>query len=66
MFRYGYLLFHMVPFKVVFGPLWSCKVFEILSSPIALLSPVRYQILADIESFPFLFLKREALFLLYI
>ena len=29
-------------------------VFEILSFPIALLSPVRYQILADIESFAFL------------
>ena len=33
-------------------------VFEILSSPIALLSPKRYKILADIESFEFLFLVR--------
>ena len=43
-------------FMVPYDPLWSCMVFEILSSPIALLSPVRYQILADIESFAFLFL----------
>ena len=34
--------------------LWSCKVFEILSSPIALLSPVRCQTLVDIESLAFL------------
>ena len=39
-----------------YDPLWSCMVFEILSSPTAILSPVRYQILADIESFAFLFL----------
>ena len=38
-----------------YDPLWSCMVFEILNSPIALLCPVRYQILADIESFAFLF-----------
>ena len=30
-------------------------VYEILNSPIALLCPVRYEILADIESFAFLF-----------
>ena len=29
-------------------------VFDILNSPIALLYPVRYEILADIESFAFL------------
>ena len=38
-----------------YDPLWSCMVFEILNSPIALLCPVRYEILADIESFAFLF-----------
>ena len=68
---YGSLWFRMIPYIPVWlwivlnGPiwsclvpydaLWSCKVFEILSSPIALLSPVRYQILADIESFAFFF-----------
>ena len=44
---------------VMYGPLWSpmaCKVFEILSSPIALFRPVMYQILADIESFAFFLL----------
>ena len=51
MFWYGYVLSRMV----VYDTLWSCVVFEILSSPITLLSPVRYQILADIESFVFLF-----------
>ena len=40
---------------VHYDPLWSCMVFEILNAPIALLCPVRYQILADIESFAFLF-----------
>ena len=32
-------------------------VFDILNSPIALLCPVRYQILADIESFALLLYK---------
>ena len=44
---------------VVYGPLWSPLVLYglwNLSSPIALLSPKRYQILADIESFAFFFL----------
>ena len=40
-----------------YDPLWSCMVFDILNSPIALLCPVRYEILADIESFAFLFFK---------
>ena len=53
MFWYGYELYSMV----MYVPLWApmvLYVFEILSSPIALLSPVRYQILANIESFAFL------------
>ena len=36
-------------------PVWLCMFFEILSSNIPLLSPVRYHILADIENFAFLF-----------
>ena len=48
---YGPIWSCMVPYD----PLWSCMVFEILSSPIALLSPKRYQILSDIESFALLF-----------
>ena len=43
---------------VPYDPLLSCMVFEILNSPIALLSPKRYQILADIESFASLFLLK--------
>ena len=40
----------MVPYDSI----WSCMVFDILSYPIALLSPARYQMLADIESFALL------------
>ena len=68
---YGPLWFWMVPYVLVwlcivlyspvwlcmvpYDPIWSCMVFEILSSWIVLLSPVRYWILVDIESFAFLF-----------
>ena len=41
---------------VSYDLLWACTVFEILSFSIVLLSPVRYKILADIESFAFLLL----------
>ena len=47
---YGPVWSCMVPYD----PPWFCMVIEILSSPTALLSSVRYQILADIESFAFL------------
>ena len=63
MFLYGLVCSGMVMYCPVwscmfpYDPLWSwsCMVFKILTSPTALLSPVRYQILADIESFAFLF-----------
>ena len=51
----------MVPYcpvwslMIPYDPLWYRIVFEILSSPIALSSPKRHQILADIESCAFLF-----------
>ena len=48
---YGPVWLCMVPYD----PLWSCMVFEILGSPIAPVSPAINQILADIESFAFLF-----------
>ena len=57
MVLYGPIWFCIVPYGL--GPLcslMSCMVFENLNPPIALLSPVRYQIIADIESFVFLFL----------
>ena len=48
---YGQVCTLMIPY----GPV-SCMVLEMLSSPIALFIPIRYQILADIESFAFLFI----------
>ena len=57
---YGPLWYSMVPYgplrMVQYDCLLSCMVFEILSSSIALLSPKKYHIFADIESFAFLFL----------
>ena len=49
LFKYGYVLSRMDPY----GRVWSIM---IVSSPIALLSPVRYKILTNIESFVFLLL----------
>ena len=46
MVLYGPVWSCMVPYD----HLWSCMVFEILSSPIALLSPESYKILADFVS----------------
>ena len=47
-----------------YDPLWSCIIFEIISSPFALLCPVGYQTLADIESFAFLFFTPSSTFLI--
>ena len=52
---------HIWSQKVVFGQLWTLMVLFVLWNfklPYCSISPVRYQILADIESFAFLFITK--------